>query len=99
MEPVTGIGPAYPPWKGGVLPLNYTDVVPNQNFTGAAIADGVLRDAVIMLKGGSHELHRGHGQFSHTKRSDEPALLRCATPSPNYTTQRAFSLPTKVFFH
>lgn len=47
MEPVTGIGPAYPAWKAGVLPLNYTDVVPNQNFTGATIADGVLRDAVI----------------------------------------------------
>ena len=47
MEPVTGIEPAYPAWKAGVLPLNYTDVVPNQNFTGATIADGVLRDAVI----------------------------------------------------
>ena len=53
LEPVTGIGPAYPAWKAGVLPLNYTDVVPNQNFTGATIADGVLRDAVITLKGGS----------------------------------------------
>ena len=25
LEPVTGIGPAYPAWKAGVLPLNYTD--------------------------------------------------------------------------
>lgn len=25
VEPVTGIGPAYPAWKAGVLPLNYTD--------------------------------------------------------------------------
>ena len=24
MERVTGIGPAYPAWKAGVLPLNYT---------------------------------------------------------------------------
>lgn len=23
MEQATGIGPAYPPWQGGVLPLNY----------------------------------------------------------------------------
>ena len=27
LEPVTGIEPAYPAWKAGVLPLNYTDVV------------------------------------------------------------------------
>ncbi len=26
MERVTGIGPAYPAWKAGVLPLNYTRV-------------------------------------------------------------------------
>ena len=26
MEPVTGIEPAYSPWKGDVLPLNYTDI-------------------------------------------------------------------------
>ena len=26
LEPVTGIGPAYPAWKAGVLPLNYTDI-------------------------------------------------------------------------
>lgn len=51
MEPVTGIEPAYPLWKSGVLPLNYTDVVPNQNFTGAAIADGVLREYRYNLKG------------------------------------------------
>ena len=25
LEPVTGIGPAQPAWKAGVLPLNYTD--------------------------------------------------------------------------
>lgn len=25
-ESVTGIEPAYPPWQGGVLPLNYTDM-------------------------------------------------------------------------
>ena len=24
LERVTGIGPAYPAWKAGVLPLNYT---------------------------------------------------------------------------
>lgn len=24
MEQVTGIGPAYLPWQGNVLPLNYT---------------------------------------------------------------------------
>ena len=28
MERVTGIGPAYPAWKAGVLPLNYTRVSP-----------------------------------------------------------------------
>ena len=26
MEPMTGIGPAYPAWKAGVLPLNYIDM-------------------------------------------------------------------------
>ena len=26
MERVTGIGPAYPAWKAGVLPLNYTRI-------------------------------------------------------------------------
>ena len=28
MERVTGIGPAYPAWKAGVLPLNYTRTCP-----------------------------------------------------------------------
>ena len=29
VERVTGIGPAYPAWKAGVLPLNYTRVCPD----------------------------------------------------------------------
>ena len=29
MERVTGIGPAYPAWKAGVLPLNYTRAYAN----------------------------------------------------------------------
>ena len=28
LERVTGIGPAYPAWKAGVLPLNYTRTCP-----------------------------------------------------------------------
>ena len=27
LEPVTGIEPAYPAWKAGVLPLNYTGIL------------------------------------------------------------------------
>ncbi len=30
MERVTGIGPAYPAWKAGVLPLNYTRTCPTR---------------------------------------------------------------------
>ena len=29
LERVTGIGPAYPAWKAGVLPLNYTRTCPD----------------------------------------------------------------------
>lgn len=31
LEPMTGIGPAYPAWKAGVLPLNYTDIEGTSN--------------------------------------------------------------------
>ena len=78
MEPVTGIGPAYPPWKGGVLPLNYTDVVPNQNFTGATIADGVLRDAVIFRKEVLMNFTTGMGNSPMQSTPGQTVLLRCA---------------------
>ena len=32
LERVMGIEPTYPAWKAGVLPLNYTRILPDQAF-------------------------------------------------------------------
>ena len=46
VEQVTGIGPAYLPWQGNVLPLNYTCIAPK----GFAIIN-TLKFAIKMVLG------------------------------------------------
>lgn len=58
MEPVTGIGPAYPAWKAGVLPLNYTDILSAPGEWWAAlpaqaafVLRRVTREGLVVLPG------------------------------------------------
>lgn len=49
LEPVTGIGPAFPAWKAGVLPLNHTGVLPS------------VRDVMRSCLPHCHRIHPGGG--------------------------------------
>lgn len=71
MEPMTGIGPAYPAWKAGVLPLNYIDMEGTSN-----------QEMMPSLVPGDGARHRG-GVSLTIWRKEETARAGAATPNPN----------------
>ena len=87
VEPPTGIEPAQPAWKAGVLPLNYGGMVPGANGKAPGVPVFSGRQHVVGQKGGKErggdESPRGAGGGSRTP---DPLLTKQPLWPLSYTS-------------